>query len=262
MPPKATDEIDRLYGLPLREFVAARNELAKRLRQDGRTDEAAEVAALPKPSIAVWAVNQLARQHRRDVDLLLDAGHRLRAAQGERKAEKAQQAFESAREAEREAIRRLTQAAEEVLQAEQGTASRATVERVAATLRAAAVTEVGRELLARGRLTEELELSGFELAAALAPKGGTEPPAARRRPKGARDGDVASARKAVTDAKAREREAARRLREAERQAADARRALEAAETALDEAQAEAKDAAKEVEAAAAALERVQRRRGG
>jgi hypothetical protein len=258
VPPKASDDVDRLYGLPLREFIAARNELARRLRKDGLTEEAAEVAALPKPSIAVWAVNQLARQHRRDVDLLLDAGHRLRAAQGERKADKAQQAFESAREAERDAIRRLTQAAEDVLEAEQGTASRATVDRVTATLRAAAVTEEGRELLARGRLTEELELSGFELAAALAPKGG---PGLQRagRPTEKRGDDVASAREAVTKAKERQRETARRLREGERQAAEARRALEAAEAALAEAQAEAQDAADAVEAADAALKRARRR---
>ncbi len=260
MPPKPTDELDRLYGLPLGEFVAARNELAQRLRKEGRPEEAADVAALRKPSVAVWAVNQLARRNRRDIDLLLDAGHRLRAAQSERQADKARQAFESAREAERDALGRLTSAAEDILEGEHGTASRAALDRVGATLRAAAVTEEGRELLARGRLGEELEISGFDLAAALAPKGGAAPPKAGRPTTEKGADDVAAARKALTDAKARRKEAARRLREAERKAAEARRALEAAEAAVSEAKAEAEDVEKSTDAAEAALKRAQRRR--
>ena len=37
------DEVERLLGLPLDEFTSARNEAAKRLRKEGRADEAAEV---------------------------------------------------------------------------------------------------------------------------------------------------------------------------------------------------------------------------
>jgi len=42
-------------------------------------------------------------------------------------------------------------------------ASAATLERVSRTLRAAAVTEEGRELIARGRLVRELEPPGFDV---------------------------------------------------------------------------------------------------
>ena len=59
--PDLEDEVDRLYGLPLEEFTPARNELAKRLRKDGRKAEAARVGELAKPSLALWTVNQLAR---------------------------------------------------------------------------------------------------------------------------------------------------------------------------------------------------------
>ena len=40
---------DDLYGLPLADFVPARNALAKELKAAGRRDEAAEVAKLAKP---------------------------------------------------------------------------------------------------------------------------------------------------------------------------------------------------------------------
>jgi hypothetical protein len=245
-------ELDELYGAPLSDFVPARNELARRLRGEGRKDEADEVAALKKPPVPVWVVNQLARGQRRDVDLLLDVGHRIRAAHGETDPEKARKAFDSAREGEREAIARLTKAARELLETEQGTASQAMLDRIVSTLRAAAVTEEGRELLARGRLTEELTTTGFELAAGLTPK------SSAARPKRTR-GDVAAARSALDEAKARQRDAERRRREAEKEVAEARRALESAEAALEQARAEAAEAESAAEGAAAELDRARRK---
>jgi hypothetical protein len=246
------DGLDRLYAAPLSEFVAVRNELARELRAEGRKEEADEVAAMKKPPVPVWVVNQLARRERRDVDLLLDIGHRLRAAQGEADPTKARQAFDSARQAEREALTRLTKAAAALLEEEQGTASQAMLDRVASTLRAAAVTEEGRELLARGRLTDELTTTGFDIAAGLTPK--ATPPSKRKR-----DG-VAAARAALDEAKARERDAHSRLRAAEKEVQSARRALESAEAALDEAREEAAEAETASEAAEAELERARRGR--
>jgi hypothetical protein len=53
---------DDLYALPPGEFTRARDERAKGLRKEGRRDEADEVKALRKPTVAAWALNQLARQ--------------------------------------------------------------------------------------------------------------------------------------------------------------------------------------------------------
>ena len=247
------EELDRLFGAPLGEFVAVRNELAKALRAEGRKEEADEVAALKKPPVPVWVVNQLARGERRDVDLLLDVGHRLRAAHGESDPGKARQAFDSARQAEHEALGRLNKAAAKLLEEEQGTVSQAMLDRVASTLRAAAVTEEGRELLARGRLTEEVSTTGFELAAGLTPKGA--PPAKQKR-----GGGVTEARAALDEARKREREALKRVRDTEKEAASARRALESAEAALEEARSEAGEAEGAVEDAEAELERARRNR--
>jgi len=70
-------DIDDLYGAPFDRFVPQRTELAKTLRKDGRRDEAAEVAALRKPSVAAWAVNQLIRTQARSVKDLFGAGDAL-----------------------------------------------------------------------------------------------------------------------------------------------------------------------------------------
>jgi hypothetical protein len=237
-----SEAADRLFEVPLGEFVAAREQLARELRKEGKHEQAAEVAALRKPTVPVWAVNQLARRRRREVDLLLDAGHRLRAAQAEPQPEKARDAFAKARDAEREAMQRLRAGAQEVLAEERGGASEAMVERVLATLRAAAVTEEGRELLARGRLTGELETTGFELAASLVPK---------RKPTPAKRPEVGAARAELERARKREREVTRRLQAAERRA-------EEAEAKLGTARREAEEASNAVAAAEAALERARR----
>ncbi len=53
------EELDRLYALPLNEFTAARDDVAKRLRGEGERELADEVKQLRKPPIAAWLVNQL-----------------------------------------------------------------------------------------------------------------------------------------------------------------------------------------------------------
>ena len=77
------DAIDELYGLDPSDFVAARNDLARRLRREGDRTLAAEVATLRRPTPAAWAVNQLTRRHRDDVEELVRLGEALQAAQDE-----------------------------------------------------------------------------------------------------------------------------------------------------------------------------------
>ena len=244
--------LDRLFGVPLGEFTATRDRLARELRKEGDADRAAEIAALRKPAVPVWVANQLARRHRREVDLLLDAGHRLRAAQSESDPAEAREAFQRAREAEREAMTQLREAAVELLREEHGRATEAMIERVMATLRAAAVTVEGRELLARGRLTEELTTTGFDVAATLVPAKPT-----RRTSK---QDVVKSARAELQAAKVQERDASRRLRQADRRVAELRTELGAAEADAERARAAADKASESVASAETALERAQRKR--
>jgi hypothetical protein len=69
--------IDDLYKLPLSEFTAARNALAKTLSGD----DAKRVRALVKPKLVPWTVNQLFWKARPVFDRLLKTGAALRAAQ-------------------------------------------------------------------------------------------------------------------------------------------------------------------------------------
>ena len=72
------DAADRLYGLPLEDFIAERDATAKALRKDGDKEAAAAVAKLPKPSQVAWVANQLGRA---GADDLLAAGDAIREAQ-------------------------------------------------------------------------------------------------------------------------------------------------------------------------------------
>src|SRR4051794_34389713 len=84
-PPKGVPDeaLDRLFGGPLEEFTAARNELSKALRSDGAAEAADWVKGLQKPTRAAWLVDQLAVRKSKEVGELLKVGDRLRAAQEE-----------------------------------------------------------------------------------------------------------------------------------------------------------------------------------
>ena len=256
MPLDIDKEIDRLYGVAPSEFVAERGRIARALRDEGRKGEADEVKALAKPTTAAWIVNQLVREKRRDVDRLLAAGEGLREAQRAAVAGEGTSRFEEARGEENESRRALTDATASLLAERGRKASPAVLDQVDQTLRAAAVLDEGRELLAAGRLVRELEAGGFELLAGVEPskpkRGGARRPAAKRQER------VGQAREDVKEARSRAREANDALRRAEREAKAARRALDAAETAAEEARQEADEAAAALEQAEEELAAVKR----
>jgi hypothetical protein len=227
-------ELDRLYGLPLGEFVSARDELAKGLRAEDRREEAEQVKALRKPSVAAWLVNRLSRERELDVQRLLKAGETLRKAQADAAAGETE-AFADARRDEHAALERLAEGAREIAVREGS--GQAAVAAATQTLRAASLTDEGRELVKRGRLTEELEPPGFEALTGLVP---AQP---RKRPAKAPPRPKRPSKKAL--------ERVRRLQQAERTAHEAARA---AEKAAEEARAKAEGATAEREAAERELE--------
>jgi hypothetical protein len=221
-----SDETDRLYELPLEEFTAARNALAK------ETGDAA-VKQLKKPSVPAWAVNQLARRREVDVRRLLRAGEKLEEAQKEALRGGSQSAFERARSDERDAVKLLRAAAADVLRDGGHPASDQSLERIAQTLRAGAATEEGRAALRAGRLTDDIEPQGFDAFAAMA---GADRAAAAN---GQEEGDRSStecaeqrraekAREEAAAARADANDANARLAEAERELAKLRREAERA----------------------------------
>jgi hypothetical protein len=238
------DEIDRLFGLPLDEFTNARNELARQLKRDGDADGAAAVEGIPKPTVAAWTVNQLARLDRAGVGALLEAGEALRTAQRRLLAgEDAAAELRDATAQERDAIRRLTERAEALLQEARRPASQAMLERTAATLRAAAVDDEGRRLLEAGRLTTELDPAGFGGLAGV-------PAAAGRRSRPQKPPAVDKRREREEEQR-RRKELRQQARELERAARAAEREAEKLAAAADKARRRAEEARAEADAASA-----------
>ena len=213
----ADDGIDRLYGLPLDEFTRERDELARRVREEGDAERAAEIKRLRKPSVPAWVVNRLARQRELDMQRLLRAGEQLAGAQVEAIRAQKGDAFVEARRDEQRALEALATGAKEIL-AEAGRGA-AALDRVLATLRAGSLTEDGRALLKSGRLTEELEPPGFEALAGL----GIPTPPSRPGP------ERKEASRRVRDLQRELGKLETRAEAAERRAAELRKQLEAAE---------------------------------
>jgi hypothetical protein len=250
-------ELDRLYGLEPAAFVSERDRLVRALRDADRREDAEKVKALRKPTLAAATINQLARDERRQVDLLLDAGHRLREAQQRLLAGEDPGSFDEASRTEREALSNLRRAAARIL-AGAGRGSDATLNQIMGTLRAAAVSDEGREQLARGRVTTDLEAAGFNLLAPLAE--GTKPsrrpsrkrPAPKKAPAPRRESSaeaVKGARDRLREARTRVTAAEKTLRAAERETDKARRELGEAEQRADKARTAAQEARLAVESA-------------
>lgn len=222
----ADDELERLLGLPLDEFTAARTEAVKRLRKEGRADEAAELQGVKKPTAPVWGLNQAARREPGDVRALVRAAERLRQdPAGAADADFRTHLGDVVREAERALAGAKTKVSQE------------TTRRITTTARAAAASQPDE--LIRGVLREELEPSGFEAMAGMAPpakSAASKKPAAKKDDAAAKRKRVEAARAALAEA----RDEARRLRReadaAEREAAKAVAAAEKAEDAVREAE--------------------------
>ena len=202
--------VDALYGLPLEEFTAARNALAGELNDE-------RIRALAKPPLPVWAINQAARSDKVSVKRLLKAADALRAEQEKSLAGKRAD-LAGAQQREREAVRALARSAAAAV------GRNTQLDRIEKTLSAAALDPEARSLLEAGRLTAEVEPSGF---GALA---GIKVPPAPKQPKAKPKHDEAKERELRKAAQATERKALA----AERAAAEARREADEAAAALAE----------------------------
>lgn len=252
-------DVERLYGLDLDDFIPSRDATVRRMRGEGRKEEADLVKALRKPSNPAWIVNRLARSEPGVVADLLAAGARLRDVQlGGGNGRDLREAIEG----ERRALDRAMRNAEEIA-THAKLASRATLDRVRETLHLAALDrEVGAEV-ERGVLVKEGRASGFTdvggFAPAPSPRRAKPRPAAKPRaePKPSKE----DARKAAAAERAAAREAERhakavakardRLATAETKLAAAESEADRARTALERAEVEA-GKARDARAAAAA----------
>src|SRR3954463_450977 len=165
-----------LADVPPDEFVQARNALSRKLRDEGKAEEARRGASLRRPSVPLWIVNQLGKRARRDVEELIASTRRARSAQVHRQSG---DVLREAMRAQRDALHRLLGAAAETAK-EIGVALTLEQERrVQDTVQTAAAT--APEALAEGTLEQELSAAGFAtlLSGAPSPLRSTAPSPSR-----------------------------------------------------------------------------------
>ncbi|HEY6320986.1 MAG TPA: hypothetical protein VJA16_05445 [Thermoanaerobaculia bacterium] len=167
------EELERLYSLPPAAFTGARDELAARLRREGRRDAAAEVKALPRPTPSAWATSRLMRLEPARFRALLAAGGQARQAQsqvlggGAAATAAAAARLRDALHHARTLIEELRRRGLELLGASGSPTSSGTADRLGADLQALAFTAGAESAIARGWLDHDLEPPGFEVLAGL-----------------------------------------------------------------------------------------------
>jgi hypothetical protein len=201
---------------------------------------AAEVAALRRPTVAAWALNQVGRHAGEKISAALDAAEALRAAiEAAVGGDRSQ--VRDAERAERAAIRDAADAAAELLSADGRPPTESVRQKIIDTLKAAAQDSSVADELRSGRLTTDHSASGFgfdvgafeELPART--EAGDDDDRARREAAERREREelirAARARADELDAAATELE--RKAADATRDAARARRLATEAKAELD-----------------------------
>ena len=257
-------QIEALYRLDPDEFVAARNELAKESRAADRK-VASRIRNLNKPTIAAWAINQVALSKPKLVAAAISTMGDLQAAQ-----EKAlggdRAALKSATQKRRKAVAAVVDAAVAALEGI-GRGGESHRDAIRNTVEAASLDDEASELLQAGRLEHEMDAPAvFGGLAAVEP---APPPARARRERGGRKDAPAEeveelereARRARAEAedlaelavtaRVRAQEAALALREAREAVDGAEAQLKEAKRGLDRAM----DAARTTSLRAAEIER-------
>jgi hypothetical protein len=232
-------DVDRLFSVPLEDFVAERKQVAKELREAGDREAAAEVAKLPKPTPPAWALNQLAREEPDAVGAWLDAAEELRDVSANPGA-----GLREAMAAHREATRTLLGVVRERARPGGKPLSEPMLARVRELLQAATVDASVADALRAGRVVE-----------------GTEPPALTAAGEGGEAAGRGSSRAATPRGPSRaderraakERDAERKAKERADRLAELERHIQAAEEELSRLR---DDAAERSAAVAAADERL------
>jgi hypothetical protein len=257
---QADDPIDALYQLPLEEFTAARNSLAK-----ASGDNA--IKKLEKPTLPAWAVNQLYWRERKLWDEVIKTSTQVRTAykkmlEGKDADVRAAETFHA------EAMRKAKDAIRRMVEEAGNTASDAVMTPVTETLDALPTTDEP------GRLTRPLRRTGFEAlqgvtitakAKPMVERAETKKPPAdesdkERRKREADQQELAMNKERLRFAEAAEREAEAAVDRAKRAVERAEKTRERIEKELEEAVAAEKSARKELAAAESSYDKAKTER--
>ena len=174
-------ELDRLFQLPPGELVEARNALADRLRREGDKPGAARVKAVKRAAPVAWALNQVHFGQPALLERAREQANELRGLQAQRGGDPRHLA--AALEQQRSAAQAVVEAALRAGRSA-GLSETALSQRKLFTTVQAWLSGKGEE--PPGRLTQELEASGFDAFAGMTPTDAPPPalPIANRAPSG------------------------------------------------------------------------------
>ncbi len=258
-PPVATDlerRIDELYQIPLTEFTAARNALAKGLPRA----DATRVKQLAKPTLLPWTVNQVYWSARSIHDRLMETGAALRAAQvaaiekpgaTDARARQTRDRVHQATEAHRRAV---ADAVHQALRLSGKAGVHPPADALTRMLEA--ISLAAAPAGPPGRLSEVVQPAGFEALFGVTPSSRPipphePPPAAAATAHGAERTGKREERRETKEEIARRKEAAQRAKEEVRKAAqalsDAREAEQAARRNADRAERDVREAERALE---------------
>jgi len=231
-------ETQKLYGLPLSQFTAARNARAKTLRKSD-PELAAAVAALPKPSVSAGALNELVHEDPSEVRALVQSGKRLRQAQEAAVSGKKGADLNEAIKEHRVALDRVQR------DLRRRKLSATTIDRATQTLRVASLDPELWPLLERGLLHEDLTASGFGLDPGIVPA--RPPEKAKQKPAAKKAAPPPKPRPDKKAAEQRRRQARERLREAKAVLAEVEKRARAVARELERATADVRQAQQRVD---------------
>jgi hypothetical protein len=256
---KQGPEVAELFRSPPEGFIARRNALVGRLREEGRSEDAAAVKRLRKPTVAAWALNRLSADAPEAIAELLASGEALSDAQRGVMGGGSAAALHEATARRRAIVAELAARANAILRASERVSDTHT-EDIQGMLEAASVEAEAGERLRTGTIEKTVRpSSGFGLGLSLVDAGedgSDEAPAPTPTPiradrAGALDAEIAS-----LTAAAKEQE--RALAKAERGQARASAAVEAAAERLEAAKAALRASDAELSAAQLEIKRTQR----
>ncbi|HEX5718229.1 MAG TPA: hypothetical protein VF179_18860 [Thermoanaerobaculia bacterium] len=260
---KLDTEIQRLYGLPLGEFTAARNTLAKQLRKDGEKEGAEEVASLPKPTVSAWAVNHLFTTDSERMEELLASGERARKALHSILSGGDPGALRDAIQEARDLANELRDSAAGAVAEETRKPGPAVVERIATNLQSLAFSPAAEPVIRRGWMDVDLPPPGFEVLAGLQlaglPKRAAKPPQPAPAKKPAAPPAPTKLDRQAEAKERREREAARVRELKEKEQARQREKVDRAQAQREEAAGRADFLRRKAEQAERAAEELRQR---
>lgn len=147
--------LDTLYAVSLSEFTPKRDALAKDLL--ARNPEGSRIVkGLKKPTVAAWALNQVALKNPKQVEWLLEVYQKLRSPRDSSELRKAS-------ESRNKIVADLVDAAVKALEAGGHAGSESVKQKIERTLQAVATDDEAADTLKRGRLSRELEPTGFSV---------------------------------------------------------------------------------------------------